>query len=99
VCFHRARPTQPGTTAPTKSACCFSCDPHCDSTTNSWRAANAGSKRKWGRPSLLELAVIQREYPDEFFYLSGEPVGLQKAMFASLAVPGRIRGYQPGATA
>ncbi len=35
-----------------------------------WRAANAGSKRRWGAPSMLELAVIQREYPDEFFYLS-----------------------------
>jgi mannose-6-phosphate isomerase-like protein (cupin superfamily) len=59
-----------------------------------WRAANEGSKRRWGAPSVLELAVIQREYPDEFFYLSRPPVVAQKALFAALAVAGRARGYR-----
>jgi quercetin dioxygenase-like cupin family protein len=63
---------------------------------DSWRAANAGSKRRWGAPSLLEIAVIQREYPDEFFYLARLPVALQKFLFASLAVLGRARGYRAG---
>jgi quercetin dioxygenase-like cupin family protein len=61
-----------------------------------WRAANEGSKRRWGAPSMLELAVIQREYPDEFFYLSRLPVRAQKALFAALAVLGRARGYRAG---
>jgi len=55
-----------------------------------WRAANEGSKRRWGAPSMLELAVIQREYPDEFFYLSRVPVRGQKALFAA-ARPARPR--------
>jgi mannose-6-phosphate isomerase-like protein (cupin superfamily) len=63
---------------------------------DSWRAANEGSKRRWGAPSMLELAVIQGEYPDEFFYLSRLPVGFQKAFFAGLAVLGRARGYRAG---
>jgi mannose-6-phosphate isomerase-like protein (cupin superfamily) len=61
---------------------------------DSWRAANAGSKRRWGAPSILELAVIEREYPDEFFYLSRLPVGIQKVLFAALAVLGRARRVQ-----
>jgi hypothetical protein len=60
-----------------------------------WRAANEGSKRRWGAPSMLALAVIQREYPDEFFYLSRLPVGVQKAFFAGLAVL-PSRGYGAG---
>jgi quercetin dioxygenase-like cupin family protein len=63
---------------------------------DSWRAANEGSRRRWGAPSMLELAVIQREYPDEFFYLSRLPVGVQKALFAGLAALGRARGYRAG---
>jgi hypothetical protein len=59
-----------------------------------WRAANEGSERRWGAPSMLELAVIQREYPDESFYLSRLPVGVQKAFFAGLAVLGRAWGYR-----
>jgi hypothetical protein len=55
-----------------------------------------GSKRRWGAPSMLELAVIQREYPDEFFYLPRPPVRAQKALFAALAVLGRARGYRAG---
>jgi mannose-6-phosphate isomerase-like protein (cupin superfamily) len=62
---------------------------------DSWRAANAGSKRRWGAPSILELAVIQREYPEEFFYLP-RLVGVQKALFALLAVFGRARGHRAG---
>jgi quercetin dioxygenase-like cupin family protein len=61
-----------------------------------WRAANEGSKRRWGAPSMLELAVIQREYPDEFFYLSRVPVRAQKALFAALAALGRAMGYRAG---
>jgi quercetin dioxygenase-like cupin family protein len=61
-----------------------------------WRAANEGSKRRWGAPSMLELAVIQREYPDEFFYLSRPPVRVQKAVLGALAVLGRVRGYRAG---
>jgi mannose-6-phosphate isomerase-like protein (cupin superfamily) len=61
-----------------------------------WRAANEGSKRRWGAPSMLELAVIQREYPDEFFYLSRLPVRVQKAFLGALAVLGRARGYRAG---
>jgi mannose-6-phosphate isomerase-like protein (cupin superfamily) len=63
---------------------------------DSWRAANEGSKRRWGAPSILELAVIQRQYPDEFFYLSRLPVGVQKALFAGLAALGRARGHRAG---
>ena len=63
---------------------------------DSWRAANEGSRRRWGAPSMLELAIIQREYPDEFFYLSRLPVGLQKGLFGALAVVGRARGYRVG---
>lgn len=58
-----------------------------------WRAANEGSKRRWGAPSLLEIAVIQREYPEEFFYLSRPPVRVQKAVLGALAVFGRGKGY------
>jgi mannose-6-phosphate isomerase-like protein (cupin superfamily) len=61
-----------------------------------WRAANEGAKRRWGAPSILELAVIQREYPDEFFYLSRPPVRVQKAVLGGLAVLGRARGYRAG---
>jgi mannose-6-phosphate isomerase-like protein (cupin superfamily) len=63
---------------------------------DSWRAANEGSKRRWGAPSMLELAVIQPAYPDEFFYLSRLPVGLQKTLFAAFAPLGRATGYRPG---
>jgi mannose-6-phosphate isomerase-like protein (cupin superfamily) len=63
---------------------------------DSWRAANEGSRRRWGAPSMLELAVIQREYPDEFFYLSRLPVGFQKTLFAALAPLGRVRGHRAG---
>jgi hypothetical protein len=59
-----------------------------------WRAASEGSKRRWGSPSMLELAVIQREYPDEFFYLSRPPVRAQKAVLAGVALLGRDRGYR-----
>jgi hypothetical protein len=61
-----------------------------------WRAANEGSKRRWGAPSILELAIIQREYPDEFFYLSRPPVRAQKALLGALAVLGRARAYRAG---
>jgi mannose-6-phosphate isomerase-like protein (cupin superfamily) len=61
-----------------------------------WRAANEGSKRRWGAPSMLELAVIQREYPDEFFYLSRPPVRVQKIVLGALAVLGRAKGYRAG---
>ncbi len=61
-----------------------------------WRAANEGSKRRWGAPSILELAVIQREYPNEFFYLSRPPVRVQKAFLGGLSVLGRARGYRAG---
>jgi mannose-6-phosphate isomerase-like protein (cupin superfamily) len=61
-----------------------------------WRAANEGSKRRWGAPSMLELAVIQREYPDEFFYLSRPPVRVQKVFLGGLSVLGRARGYRAG---
>jgi hypothetical protein len=60
----------------------------------------AGSERgletPLGAPSILELAIIQREYPDEFFYLSRLPVSTQKALLAGLAVLGRARGYRAG---
>jgi mannose-6-phosphate isomerase-like protein (cupin superfamily) len=61
-----------------------------------WRTANEGSKRRWGAPNMLELGVIQREYPDEFFYLSRPPVRVQKAVLGALAVLGRVRGYRAG---
>jgi mannose-6-phosphate isomerase-like protein (cupin superfamily) len=64
---------------------------------DSWRAANEGSRRRWGAPSILELAALQREYPDEFFYLSSLPVVLQKALFAVLAPITRVRGHRAGA--
>jgi mannose-6-phosphate isomerase-like protein (cupin superfamily) len=61
-----------------------------------WRAANAGSTRRWGAPSMLELAVIQREYPDEFFYLSRPSVRAQKTLLGALAVLGRAMGFRTG---
>jgi mannose-6-phosphate isomerase-like protein (cupin superfamily) len=59
-----------------------------------WRAANEGSRRRWGAPSMLELAVIQHEYPEEFFYLSGLPVQVQKAFLSALATISRATGYR-----
>jgi hypothetical protein len=43
---------------------------------------------------MLELAVIQHEYPDEFFYLSSMLIRFQKAFLSALAVIGRARGYR-----
>jgi mannose-6-phosphate isomerase-like protein (cupin superfamily) len=59
-----------------------------------WRAANEGSRRRSGAPSILELAVIQHEYPEEFFYLSGLPVQVQKAFLSALATISRATGYR-----
>jgi hypothetical protein len=41
-------------------------------------------------------AVIQRQYPDEFCYLSRLPLGLQKALFTPLAPLGQAGGYRAG---
>jgi mannose-6-phosphate isomerase-like protein (cupin superfamily) len=46
-----------------------------------------------GRPSPLQLAVLARAYPQEFFYVPHIPAALQLAIARPLAALGRARGY------
>ncbi len=44
-------------------------------------------------PSLLRAALIAREYEDEF-RLASPPWAIQRLLFGSLALVGRLLGYQ-----
>lgn len=55
--------------------------------------ARDGKVNSKGLPNLLRLAVIMREYEDEM-QLARPPAGVQKAVFAPLAVVGRRLGYR-----
>lgn len=48
-----------------------------------------------GRPSLLQLAVVAREFEDEG-YPTRPPLAVQRAIFGPLAALGRLRGYRVG---
>jgi mannose-6-phosphate isomerase-like protein (cupin superfamily) len=45
------------------------------------------------KPSPLQLALLARAYPNEFFYLPSIPAPLQLALARPLAALGRARGY------
>lgn len=54
--------------------------------------AQAGKTDASGFPPFLQFAVLQAEYPGHA-YMTDLPVGVQKALFASLAPIGRALGY------
>lgn len=58
-----------------------------------WGLAADGKTNADGVPSLLQLAVILREYSDEF-RASSPPFIVQRLLFAGLALIGRRRGYR-----
>jgi mannose-6-phosphate isomerase-like protein (cupin superfamily) len=47
--------------------------------------ARAGEVDAKGRPHPVRAARLMREFPDEFFYLPGVPVALQRALAAPVA--------------
>ncbi len=55
--------------------------------------ARDGKVNEKGFPSLLQLAVILREFEDEG-YTVRPPLGVQRAIFGPLAALGRRRGYR-----
>lgn len=56
--------------------------------------ARDGRVSKQGFPSLLQLAVIAREFEEEG-YATPPPLAVQRALFGALAEVGRRRGYRP----
>ena len=56
------------------------------------RLAREGKLNRKGRPGLLQLAVIAREFEDEG-YPTKPPLPVQRALFGPLAALGRLRGY------
>jgi quercetin dioxygenase-like cupin family protein len=56
--------------------------------------ANDGRTSPRGVPSLLQLAVIAREFADVVRFTK-PPFPIQRAMFGALAAIGRMRGYRP----
>ena len=46
-----------------------------------------------GRINPLQLAVLARAFPNEFFYLPGIPAVIQQAIAMPLAALGRRRGF------
>ena len=58
-----------------------------------WGLARDGETDERGAPNLLRMAVIAREYVDEF-RLASPPWPVQKALFAALAPAGRLLGYE-----
>lgn len=58
-----------------------------------WGLAGDGETNADGVPNLLQLAVILREYRDEF-RASSPPYFVQRLLFALLAPIGRRRGYK-----
>jgi quercetin dioxygenase-like cupin family protein len=57
-----------------------------------WGLARAGKTNEKGVPNLLRVAVLCREYEDEF-RLAKPPWPVQRALFAALAPVGRLLGY------
>jgi quercetin dioxygenase-like cupin family protein len=55
--------------------------------------ARDGKVNSKGYPSLLQLAVISREFEPEG-YATRPPLAVQRALFAPLAALGRRRGYR-----
>jgi quercetin dioxygenase-like cupin family protein len=45
------------------------------------------------KPSPLQLALLARAYPQEFFYFPHVPAAVQLAIARPLAALGRVRGY------
>jgi quercetin dioxygenase-like cupin family protein len=58
-----------------------------------WGLAKDGKVNDKGVPSLLQVALIAREYGDEF-RLASPPWVLQRALFGALAPVGRLLGYR-----
>ncbi|MCB0050483.1 MAG: cupin domain-containing protein [Caldilinea sp.] len=59
-----------------------------------WSLAADGKTNTGGVPNLLHLAVILREYRDEFRAAS-PPYAAQRILFGILAPIGRLAGYRP----
>lgn len=57
-----------------------------------WGLARDGETNAKGAPNLLRMAVIAREFADEF-RLASPPWPVQRALFAALAPAGRLLGY------
>ncbi len=55
--------------------------------------AQDGKVTRKGLPHLLQMAVILREFEPEM-RLAQPPSGVQRALFAPLAVLGRLLGYR-----
>ena len=58
-----------------------------------WSLAGDGETDERGAPNLLRMAVIAREFADEF-RLARPPWTVQRALFAALAPAGRLLGYR-----
>jgi quercetin dioxygenase-like cupin family protein len=58
-----------------------------------WGLAKDGKVNDMGVPNLLRVALIAREYEDEF-RLASPPWALQRALFGLLAPVGRLLGYR-----
>ena len=58
-----------------------------------WSLAGDGETDESGAPNLLQMAVIAREFADEF-RLARPPWPVQRALFAALAPAGRLLGYR-----
>lgn len=57
-----------------------------------WGLAKDGKVNDKGVPNLLQLALIAREYEDEF-RLASPPWAVQRALFGLLAPVGKLLGY------
>ena len=58
-----------------------------------WGLARDGKTDERGAPNLLRMAVIAREYANEF-RLAKPPYPVQRIVFAALALVGRLLGYR-----
>lgn len=58
-----------------------------------WGLAKDGKTNEKGVPNLLQVALIAREYADEF-RLASPPWPVQRALFAVLASVGKLLGYR-----
>ena len=58
-----------------------------------WGLAKDGKVNDKGAPNLLRVALIAREYEDEF-RLASPPWAVQRALFGLLAPVGRLLGYR-----
>lgn len=61
--------------------------------TTLWGLARDGKTDADGKPGLLQLAVVAREY-DDVMRLTSPPRAVQVALFGLLAPLGRLRGYR-----